>query len=172
MSGTDYIDTRIAQRQKTLAELNEQETEIQRKKLIIEGELRAYLDAKGNASPAVSPVRRRGRPRITPKSTPTNSAMNGHAHDFSAFAVSRMSAGWRSIFSAMATNPAAITTTIQMSRIAQAAGHPIIGQSLRSGTHKYAERKWIERVKNGEYRLTPTGVAIATALKSETPLDK
>jgi hypothetical protein len=163
---TGYLESRITERRKRRAEVVRILDDAQRELLVIDAELRAYADALDHAPERVA------KPTIASR-VPTNGATdksrNRNSPSNPEFAASRMSPGWKAVFAELARRYPGTLSNDKMGKIAAAAGAPLTPQSQRTTVATYAQRKWLERVQFGVYRITPEGARITgTELPSRT----
>jgi hypothetical protein len=145
----EYILSQIARRQQAVGDLDKQIQVIERQRLEIAGELRAYEDMLGHVSD--SGMRRSSERRKS----------NGAAQV--------RSSKWRTILEHIAAQWPNAVTTADMAAYAERVGSTISRQAIRAQTSNYSRRGSLERIDTGVYRITPKGAAeLGISLKDPT----
>jgi len=152
------LDQPIAERKKRLADLDRKEQEIKRERLIVEAELRAYVDAAARVTANRSS---NGVP-----SPSLNSSIESPSSSVSAHAVQRMPESWRIIFMELAKRRPDPLSNDEMRGIITSSGIELNDPNFRQMLYTYNERGWIVRVRQSSYALTDIGMRVVEMLKT------
>ena len=146
----DYILSQITRRQRTLIDLDKQIEGIERQRLEIRAEMRAYEDMLGHAQADGET----GPTHLSPVA-----ANNAHYVRRSNGSGRLRDSNWRGLYAYIAREWPNSVSTNAMVDYAASAGLTLTRQAIRAQTSTYTQKGCLERIGMGLYRMTAQGAA-------------
>jgi hypothetical protein len=144
-----YIESRISSKRARLQELD-------REKLAVEAELRAYEDMLNHLE---SPASQNGKLVV-------EAVRSGRSVDRASSIPSEMTPSWRKILSALDGMGRSFDAA-EIVKVADSVGEPTKMVNARSQLYQWEKKHIIQRVRKGRYKLAPKGQE--TVRKNEGP---